>query len=670
MVHGRIAMTQRKMESGRDWFLLGSEGDMNCLAFRRLQGLVPTKRWRATLAAPVAVSIFCGLFYGVALGRSSTSAGSSTVTPEAQSNISAAMGRDIPGYQAKTGRGGVEAENAHQKLTAHFTARSVEVRSGAERWTMALKSYGYGEALHSVTEAAPQASSNRVEYRRGALTEWYLNGPLGLEQGITLQKRPAATGGKPLTVVFALNSGLTAAMDKGKTGFTLVRGSGQVAFHYRGLMASDENGKKLPAWLEVNNSKLLIRVEDESAHYPVVIDPFVQTAELTASDGVPNAELGDSVAVSGNTVVAGAPGCLNCGFIGAAYVYTEPVNGWGNMTQTARLTASDGVANNQFGFAVSISGGTIAVGAHGTNGSRGAVYIFNQPADGWTNMTETAKLTASDATPSELVGRSIAISGNTVVAGAPQDNNLPYKEQGAAYVWVEPADGWVNMTQTAKLTPSDGVSYGEMGYSVGIDGDTIVAGDPSPISTKTASAGKAYVFVEPLGGWGNMTQTAELTGSDTAVGDRLGNFVAVSGNTVVAGAPLATPGAKQQQGAAYVFVEALTGWANMTQTAKLTASDGVRRAYFGRAVAVSGSEIVIGAPNQTVNSDAGEGAVYEFDQPETGWANMTQSIELNAIHAGDNDEVGCRVGVDGTTIVAGALGGSKKGAIFVFSDTE
>jgi hypothetical protein len=629
-------------------------------------------RARSSLAALVAMMFFfCGIFSEVADGRSKpTQVESSKLTPEAQSSISEIMGRDIPTYQAKATRGRIEADNARQKLTANFTMHGVQVFSGRQNWTMVLQSYGYGDALRSVIAAAPKASSNRVEYRRGALTEWYLNGPFGLEQGITVEKRPAQTDGQPLTVAFAMESNLAAAVDENGKGLTLTRGDGQVAFHYRGLLAYDENGKKLPAWLELKGSQLLLRVEDASARYPVVIDPFVQTAELTASDGVANAELGDSVAVSGNTVVAGAPGCLECGFVGAAYVFTEPAKGWGNMTQTAKLTASDGVENNQFGFAVSIDGGTIAVGAHGTNSGRGAVYVFNEPTNGWTNMTQTAKLTASDATPSELVGRSVSISGNTVVAGAPQDNNGAYKEQGAAYVWMEPSGGWADMTQTAKLTASDGVSYGEMGYSVGIDGDTIVVGDPSPISTRTASAGKAYVFVEPLGGWVNMTQTAELTGSDATVGVRLGNFVGISGNTVVAGAPLATPGTKQQQGAAYVFVEPLTGWANMTQTAKLTASDGVRRAYFGRAVAISGNEIVIGAPNQTVNSDAGEGAVYEFLQPEAGWVNMTQSTELDAIHAGDNDEVGCRVSVDGYTIVAGALGGSKRGAVFVFSDTQ
>jgi hypothetical protein len=645
---------------------------MHCLA--SMQFLSPNARvgGRTGVAVLVAMMVvFSGVSSEAAVDRGApASIESSQLSPEAQSSISATMGRDIPTYQAKATRGRIEADNARQKLTANFTAHGVEVVSGHQNWTMVLQSYGYGGALRSVIAAAPHASLNRVEYQRGALTEWYLNGPFGLEQGITVQKRPAQADGQPLTVAFAIESNLSAALDENEKGLTLTRGDGQVAFHYRGLLAYDDNGKKLPAWLELKGSQLLLRVEDTSARYPVVIDPFVQTAELTASDGVPNAEFGDSVAVSGNTVVAGAPGCLNCGFVGAAYVFTEPANGWGNMTQTAKLTASDGVANNQFGFTVSIDGGTIAVGAHGTNSGRGAVYIFNEPTNGWTNMTETAKLTASDATPSELVGRSVSISGNTVVAGAPQDNNGAYKEQGAAYVFVEPSGGWANMSQTAKLTASDGVSYGEMGYSVGIDGDTIVVGDPSPISTRTASAGKAYVFVEPLGGWVSMTQTAELTGSDATVGARLGNFVGISGNTVVAGAPLATPGTKQQQGAAYVFVQPLTGWANMTQTAKLTASDGVRRAYFGRAVAISGNEIVIGAPNQTVNSDTGEGAVYEFLEPETGWVNMTQSIALNAIHAGDNDEVGCRVSVDGDTIVAGALGGSKRGAAFVFSDSE
>ena len=593
--------------------------------------------------------------------------GLSSLPMEAQSTISAALGRDIPSYQARAWRGGIEADNARQKLVSNFTSQGVEVHSGHQRWRIALRGYGYGGILRPPHTASPRVHFNRVEYRRGALTEWYVNGPLGLEQGITLQKRPGQAEGRPLTIALAFEGDLTAVVDEGGTGLTLTGSEGQAKLRYRGLFAYDATGRRLPAWLEVKGTRLLLKADDTKARYPVVVDPVIQLAALTASDGAPNDELGASVAVSGNTVVAGEPGCpAGCDFVGAAYVFVEPATGWANMTQTAKLTASDGVAGNGFGFAVGISGETIVVGAHGDNGGRGAAYVFVEPGTGWANTTETAKLTASDSTASELVGRSVSISGNTVVAGAPQDTIGAHKEQGAAYVFVEPASGWASMTETAKLTASDGVSYGELGYSVGIDGNTVVAGEPSPIPGKSASPGTAYVFVEPAAGWASMTQTAELTASDGVIGDRLGNFVAVSGNTVVAGAPLATIGTNLQQGAAYVFVEPASGWANMTQTAKLTSSDGVRRSYFGRAVAISGSTVVVGAPNQTVGGDTGQGAAYEFVQSTSGWVDMTETAELDALHGSDNDEVGSRVGVDGTTAAVGALGGSKRGAVLLF----
>jgi hypothetical protein len=647
------------------------------------------KGWKFFFAIWVAI-LFCVavvfLFPGDVLGHSqpfsllappllsersgtphSALSGLSRLPLEAQSTISAALGRDIPSYQARAWRGGIEADNARQKLVSNFSSQGVEVHSGHQRWRIALRGYGYGDILKPPPTASPRLRFNRVEYQRGTLTEWYVNGPLGLEQGITLQKRPGQADGRPLTIALAFEGDLNAAVDEGGTGLTLTDGEGQARLRYRGLFAYDATGRKLPTWLEVKGTRLLLKTDDTKARYPVVVDPVIQLAELTASDGAPNYELGASVAVSGNTVVAGEPGCPSgCDFVGAAYVFVEPETGWANMTQTAKLTASDGVAGNGFGFAVGISGKTIVVGAHGDNGGRGAAYVFVEPATGWADMTETAKLTASDSTASELVGRSVSISGDTVVAGAPNDTIGAHKEQGAAYVFVEPASGWANMTQTAKLTASDGVSYGELGYSVAIDSNTVVAGEPSPIPGKSASPGTAYVFVEPAAGWATMTQTAELTASDGVIGDRLGNFVAISGNTVVAGAPLATIGSHLQQGAAYVFGEPASGWANMTQTAKLTSSDGVRRSYFGRAVAISGSTAVVGAPNQTVGSDAGQGAAYDFVEPAGGWADMTETAELDALHGSDNDEVGDRVSVDGTTAAVGALGGSKRGAVLLF----
>jgi uncharacterized protein (DUF2345 family) len=603
----------------------------------------------------------------------SAATGLSSLPTEAQSSISANLGRDIPSYQAWTRRGEIEADNPRNKLAATFTSQGVEMRSRSLRWKMVLGSYGYGDTLMPVRRAAPKAKFNRVEYRRGPLTEWYVNGPLGLEQGITLQERPGQADGWPLTIELAFHGDLTAAVDEGGTGLTLSGSEGQAEVHYGGLFAYDASGRKLQAWLEVKDARWLLRADDTKARYPVVIDPILQLAELTASGGAPKDELGSSVAISGNTVVVGAPGCLGCGFVGAAYVYEMPANGWGSMTQTAKLTASDGVANNQFGFAVSISGETIVVGAHGDNGGRGAAYVFVEPASGWTDMTDTAKLTDSDSAARELLGRSVSISGNTVVAGAPLATIGAYKQQGAAYVFVEPVGGWASMTQTAMLTAAGGVSYGQMGYSIGISGNTIVAGGPSPVPNRTAVPGAAYLFVEPASGWASMTQTAKLTSSDGVTGDRVGNFVGISGNTVVVGAPLATVGSHIQQGAAYVFVEPVSGWANMTQTAKLTSWDGERASYFGRSVAISGNEVVVGAPNQKVGSNAAEGEAYEFVEPANGWANMTETAVLSPLGAGKNDVVGCRVGVDGVTVVVGAYGwpgGSMTGAAFIFTDTQ
>ena len=425
---------------------------------------------------------------------------------------------------------------------------------------------------------------------------------------------------------------------------------------------------------ELNGQPLLPKVADSKERSPIVTNPWVQLAGLTASDAVSNDLLGSSVAVSGNTVVVGAPGCHECGMVGTAYVYVESASGWTTGTQTAKLTASDGTANNQFGFAVAISGNTVVIGAFEDNHYRGAVYVFVEPSSGWVDMTETAKLTASDFRGGKLLGRSVAISGNTVVAGAPAATVGANKKQGSAYLYVEPPGGWASMTQTAKLTASDGAASDDFGRSVGIDGNTVVVGAPYAAIGTNPAQGASYVFAEPEGGWGDMTQTAKLTASDGAPGNRLGNFVAISGSAVVAGAPLATV-SHFQQGAAYVFVMSASGWGDMTQTGKLTSSDGVAHGYFGRSVAISGTHAVVGAPNQTVGSFTGQGAVYEFAEPDSGWADTTETAQLNVANATSNDFVGCRVGIDGSTVVAGALGWrsngvAKEGAAFVFSESQ
>ena len=109
---------------------------------------------------------------------------------ETQSSISRVLGGDLPGYQARAQGDGFAAGNGRHHVSARFTPETVELRSGNALWKLKLRSYGYGNALQPVSTAVPQARANRVEYRRGALTEWYVNGPVGLEQGFTLSERP------------------------------------------------------------------------------------------------------------------------------------------------------------------------------------------------------------------------------------------------------------------------------------------------------------------------------------------------------------------------------------------------------------------------------------------------------------------------------------------------
>jgi len=117
------------------------------------------------------------------------------------------------------------------------------------------------------------------------------------------------------------------------------------------------------------------------------------------------------------------------------------------------------------------------------------------------------------------------------------------------------------------------------------------------------------VFTESGTVW---TQAAKLTASDGAAGDYFGCSASISGDMVVVGAQNATIGSNANQGAAYVFTEPVSGWVNMTQAAKLTASDGATGDNFGSSVAISGTTVVVGAQGVTVGSNIVQGAAYVF----------------------------------------------------------
>jgi len=620
----------------------------------------------------MALTLVAGSAQGQNVARvANRQAGLSTLPLEAQPAISRALGSETPGYEVVNAGSVAEARNPSQHLASYFSSTGVRVSQGAASWEMSFRGYGRGDALAAAADARPEVSSNHVEYRRGLLTEWYANGPLGLEQGFTVNRAPAGAG--PLTIAMDLDGSLTPALNQERNGLTLMA-NGQQAMRYAGLSASDATGKDLRAWLEMKGQRLLVKVDDAHARYPVVVDPFMQEAELTASNATTNDYFGYSVAAYGQTVVVGAPEATvgSNPYQGAAYVFVAAGTGWKNATQTAELTSSNGATDDFFGWSVGVGSSGVVVGAFGHNAYTGQAYVFVQPVGGWVNGTETAQLTDSGGLHYDFFGYSVAISGNVIVVGTPNHNLATNTPAGAAYVYQQPRTGWATTSApNAQLTSSDEAQNAYFASSVAIAGGTVVIGAPFA----SGDLGAAYIYVKPGSGWKTTTAyTAKLTASDGVTYDDFGYSVAVGGtgsNTIAIGAP----GVNVETGAVYIFVEpTLGGWVSATQTAKLTSSDSSEGDNFGSAVGVSanGTYVVSGAPNAVVTGKVLAGAAYAYAKPSGGWVNTSRySAKLRARDGAESAHFGHAVQVVNAFNVVGAYEGTVSsqyglGASYVF----
>ncbi|HZL95706.1 MAG TPA: FG-GAP repeat protein, partial [Vicinamibacterales bacterium] len=353
-------------------------------------------------------------------------------------------------------------------------------------------------------------------------------------------------------------------------------------------------------------------IDDRGARYPVVVDPLIEQARLTASDGSSVDHFGASVAVSGDTLVVGAlfddiGGNSNQG---SAYVFTRTDGVWSFQ---AKLVASDGAAEDEFGLSVAVSGDTVIVGAHfddvGIYGNQGSAYVFTRSGALW---TQQAKLSENPRGLAGIeFGFSVAISGDTAIVGAPR-NTLGGHLQGSAYILTRSGNVW---SLEAQLTPSDAELGDFFGVSVAVSGDTVAVGAYLDDIGSNVNQGSAYVFTRSGAIW---TEQAKLTASDgvgpnaNGVTDYFGYSIAVSGDTVVVGAYLADVGVTADQGAAYVFIRSGANW---SQQAKLTASDGAAGDGFGFNLSVSGDRVLVCAPSH----DVSQGAAYLFTRNGADW---------------------------------------------------
>jgi hypothetical protein len=352
--------------------------------------------------------------------------------------------------------------------------------------------------------------------------------------------------------------------------------------------------------------------------------------------------------------IGGNPYC-NFQDQGVVYVYQKPQNGWSNMVQTAELTPSDGYVGDLFGESVAIDGHTIVVGA------QDKAYVFVNSTGTWQNMTETAQLT--DGATGDFFGIAVGIARNTIVVGASGANINGNQGQGAAFVFVEPANGWVTTSAfNAQLTASDGTYQSLFGISVGISGDSIVVG--APFHQGQTGPGEAYIFTKPATGWNTGKQTATLTRSPQGPYDEFGFSVAIDNGTAVVGAQQAV-GRNNLQGVVDVFVEPSGGWGDSTQTVEL-----VSPAYFsllqhfGQSVAVHNSSIVVGDFSLS-------NVAFLFKKPASGWQSASLP-QAGLVGRTGYSFFGFSVAISDDIAVAGAPfetvdGHTYQGAAYVFT---
>jgi hypothetical protein len=269
----------------------------------------------------------------------------------------------------------------------------------------------------------------------------------------------------------------------------------------------------------------------------------------------------------------------------------------------------------------------------------------------WSQLT---KLIPNDINPGDEFGWSVDVDGDTIIAGTYQDD-AAIEDSGSAYVFVRNGDVW---TQQAKLVPDDVDAYDRFGYSVSVDGDTAVIGTYQD-DVAAINSGSAYVFARDGNTW---TQRAKLVPDTPSAYKLFGRSVSVDGDTIVVGADGDPPG-DINSGSAYVFVRDGDTW---TQQAEIAAPDYSSGNGFGVSVSLDGDNVLIGDSRDSVGNDA-NGSAYVFTRSGTTWALQSQLLSSDP---SEDAEFGIAVSLSGDTALIGAHkddnGAVDTGSAYVF----
>ena len=381
--------------------------------------------------------------------------------------------------------------------------------------------------------------------------------------------------------------------------------------------------------------------------------------KLLASDGTGYESFGISVDIYGDTAVVGANfDSDNGAHTGAAYIYTRNITGvW---DEQAKLIAADGVPYEYFGSSVAIFDETIVIGApsdddNGTNSGSAYIYTLG-PGGVW---SEQQKLLANDGAATDFFGGSVAIEGDTVIVGAIWDDDNG-TDSGSTYVFTRDAGGVWNEVQ--KLTASDGAIEDSFGGSVAVS-NGIVLVSAYRDDDNAIDSGSVYVFSRSSGGvW---SEQQKLTALDAEAGDFFGHSVDLDESIAIVGANLDDDNG-DRSGSAYVFARSSAGiW---SEEQKLKPSIGLPLEQFGFSVSVDSSFAVVGTPLDSTFGFS-SGSAYVFTRAPGGVWRQKQKIVPN--DGAMSDRFGYSVAIHNGQAVFGAQAdddsGMDSGSAYVYT---
>ena len=345
--------------------------------------------------------------------------------------------------------------------------------------------------------------------------------------------------------------------------------------------------------------------------------------------GYPDGYLGNSIAVDGNTMIAGAPYADANGIVnsGMARIYRKDSHG--NWIYEGEITASDASGGGMFGRPVSISGDTVLVGADRDDSvgiDSGSAYVFTRSGGVW---TQQQKLVPSHLAARDTFASGLSVSGDTIVVGAINDWEENYS--GNVTVFTRSGGVW---SEGQKLTAPNRDDY-FFGYTVSISDDTLAV----------ATERSVYVFTRTLGLWEQEARLIAPEGSTTS--NDFGISLSLSGDTIVVGAER-DDALGEIAGAAYVFTRSGVVWDNGL---KFFSPDAAAGDLFGHSVSIFGNTFVVGAHHDNSRADD-SGSAYVYTNSGGTWVLQEKIVASDGT---ESDRFGTSVAISNENLVVGAM---------------